>query len=102
MVICMQELNDMRWVVRIPKRVYKNISALPAPVKETLFMLLSDIQDTGAVQGNWPNYGKLAKNKHHCHLKKGKPCYVAVWEVTDKKIRLIEVQYVGTHENAPY
>jgi hypothetical protein len=27
---------------------------------------------------------------------------VAVWEVIDKEIRLVEVSYVGTHEKAPY
>ena len=35
-------------------------------------------------------------------LKKGHPTYVAIWEVTDKEIRLIEVIYAGTHEKAPY
>jgi len=39
---------------------------------------------------------------YHCHLKKGKPTYVAVWKVTDKKNRLVEVRYVGTHEKADY
>ena len=27
---------------------------------------------------------------------------VAVWEVTDKTVKLIEVQYFGTHERALY
>jgi hypothetical protein len=27
---------------------------------------------------------------------------VAVWEVHDKTIKLVEVTYVGTHEKAPY
>jgi hypothetical protein len=39
---------------------------------------------------------------HHCHLRRGNPTYVAVWEVTNKQIKLVEVRYVGTHENAPY
>ena len=53
---------------------------------------------------NWPNYGKIAgkKNIYHCHLNKGKPRYVAIWKVTDKNIKLMEVRYVGTHENADY
>lgn len=55
------------------------------------------------MRGNWPNYGKLGENRHHCHLKKGRPTYVAVWEVAETgEIRLIEVTYVGTHERAPY
>ena len=39
---------------------------------------------------------------YHCHLKKGKPTYVAVWKVTDKENRPVEVRYVGTHEKADY
>jgi hypothetical protein len=35
-------------------------------------------------------------------LKKGRPAYVAIWEVMDKEIILIEVMYAGTHEKAPY
>jgi len=35
-------------------------------------------------------------------LRKGRPTYVAVWEIRKDEIRLIEVTYVGTHENAPY
>jgi mRNA-degrading endonuclease HigB of HigAB toxin-antitoxin module len=37
-----------------------------------------------------------------CHLKKGQPTYVAVWQVIDKEIRIVEIKYVGTHEKAPY
>ena len=39
---------------------------------------------------------------YHCHLKKGRPTYVAVREVLDKEIKLIEVIYAGTYEKAPY
>jgi len=36
------------------------------------------------------------------HLKKGQPTYVAVWEVVDNKIKIVDVEvvYVGTHEKA--
>jgi hypothetical protein len=67
-----------------------------------MYSLLRDIELYGPVRGDWPNYGKLGKGRHHCHIKKGKPTYVAVWEEKDKKIKLIEVTYVGTHERAPY
>jgi hypothetical protein len=42
------------------------------------------------------------KDLHHCHLHRGRPCYVAVWKVTDRNVRLMEIRYVGTHENANY
>ncbi len=79
----------------------KQKARLSKPLCQILYALIGDIEAGGPVRGNWPNYGKLSDGKHHCHLKKGKPTYVAVWEVKDKKIRLVEVQYVGTHEKAP-
>ena len=30
------------------------------------------------------------------------PTYVAVCEVTDETVKLVEVVYAGTHEKAPY
>ncbi len=66
-----------------------------------LLMLMQDIETLGPVRGDWPNYGKLTGNRHHCHLKKGKPTYVAVWTV-DKETIKVEVTYAGTHEKAPY
>ena len=92
----------MSWTVTIPKKVGKKIVKLPGRVKRSLAFLVREIELSGPARGQWPNYGKLAKNKYHCHLKKGQPTYVAVWEVKNKEIRLIEVTYVGTHEKAPY
>jgi hypothetical protein len=80
----------------------KQNAKLSKPVRQILFALMNDIEVDGPVRGDWPNYGKLASGRHHCHLKKGNPTYVAVWEVRDKKIKLVEVTYVGTHEKAPY
>ena len=92
----------MAWTIRIKKKIVKQIQRLPVRVKKSLFTLLSEIELSGPVRGNWPNYGSLGTSRHHCHIKKGNPCYVAVWEVTDKEIKLVEVTYVGTHEKAPY
>jgi hypothetical protein len=63
-------------------------------------LLLSDIEAGGPVRGNWPNYSRLGPRRHHCHLKKGRPTYVAVWE--EIGTRLVEVTYAGTQEKAPY
>lgn len=92
----------MEWTIEIPKRVVKSVDALPKLAQKAFYSLLADIRDTGPVQGQWKNYSKLSGNLHHCHIRQGKPCYVAVWEVTNKTIRLVEVKYVGTHEKAPY
>jgi hypothetical protein len=37
--------------------------------------------------------------RYHCHLNYS---FVVVWEVVDEKIRILEVTYVGSREDAPY
>lgn len=92
----------MKWSISLTDKTEKQVDKLPKTVKERLILLIREIEAYGPVRGNWQNYGKLSRSRHHCHLKKGKPTYVAVWEVVDKEIRLVEVIYVGTHEKAPY
>ena len=92
----------MAWTVTVKRKVKKQIRKLSVSIKETLFTLLLEIEKEGPVRGNWPNYGRLKNNRHHCHLKKGQPTYVAVWEVKEKQSKLVEVTYVGSHEKAPY
>jgi mRNA-degrading endonuclease RelE of RelBE toxin-antitoxin system len=92
----------MKWQVILSTRAEKQIKRLSVNIKTRLLYLLAEIEQSGPIRGNWPHYGKLDDTRHHCHIRKGKPCFVAVWEVTDKKINLVEVKYVGTHEKAPY
>jgi hypothetical protein len=47
-------------------------------------------------------YHKQTAGEYHCHIKKGRPTYVVVWQVTDREIKIVEVKYVGTHEGADY
>ncbi|MDL2316163.1 cytotoxic translational repressor of toxin-antitoxin stability system [Desulfovibrio sp. OttesenSCG-928-A18] len=75
---------------------------LPSPVVKAFEALLFDLRARGPVAGNWPNYGKLDRQRHHCHLRKGRPTYVAVWWEVGEEDHSIEVTYVGTHEKAPY
>ena len=92
----------MSWTVTLKKSVVKQVAKLPAAVKNSLVALIREIEAGGPVRGNWPNYGRLLDDLHHCHLKKGHPTYVAVWLVVDGKVKLVEIEYVGTHEKAPY
>ncbi len=92
----------MGWIVYVSKKVQKQIKKLPQKVKSSLITLLREIEIQGPIRGNWSNYSYLGGNRYHCHLKKGNPTYVAVWEVTDKEIKFAEVSYVGTPEKAPY
>jgi mRNA-degrading endonuclease RelE of RelBE toxin-antitoxin system len=90
------------WTVKIKKKTQKGIIKLPEKVRSALKLLIREIEVSGPVKGNWPNYGKLSPTRHHCHLKKGSPTYVAVWEVRGREINLVEVIYAGTHAKAPY
>jgi hypothetical protein len=90
----------MLWTVEVNRHI--RMAALPLRVRQSLVALIREIEVQGPVRGNWPNYGKLGSERHHCHLKKGRPTYVAVWEVRDSKQRIVEVTYVGTHARAPY
>ena len=91
----------MSWTVKLHRKAEKQAAALPRKVLDILFELMKEIRITGPIRGNWPNYGKLTGNRHHCHLKKGKPTYVAVW-TEDKESITVEIIYAGTHEKAPY
>lgn len=92
----------MDWTVVFTSKARKQKDKLPVRVREVLFQLVRDIQTTGPVRGDWPNYSKLSDAMHHCHIKKGQPTFVAVWREDKDRIRFVEVTYAGTHEKAPY
>ena len=90
----------MAWTVEVHRRVQSRLlTAFAGPV-ESCRPRAGD-RTAGPVRGNWPHYSSLGPGRHHCHLKKGRPTYVAVWEVRDREQRIVEVTYVGTHERAP-
>jgi hypothetical protein len=97
------------WIIEIPTAVKKKVRQLPSACVKSLELLLLEMRKEGPYRANWPHYGPLSKKKkeiperaYHCHIKSGKPTYVACWSVVDKKIKRVEIFYVGTHENAPY
>lgn len=91
----------MLWTVKLHRKTEKQVLKLPALAIAALFELMDCIRNNGPVRGDWPNYSKLDGDRHHCHLKKGRPTYVAVW-VEDKQTITVEIIYAGTHEKAPY
>jgi len=95
----------MKWTVTFTRRAAKQAKKLPPRILDALRALRRSIEDEGPFQADRPHFGKLknqAGEVYHCHLNKGRPTYVVVWEVENKSIRVVEVIYVGTHENAPY
>jgi len=89
----------MPWRVHFSKKAAKQVRELPANIQDQLKALVQDIRITGPVRGNWPNYSKLERNEHHCHLAYK---YVACWRVEDYEIQIVEVYYAGSREKAPY
>lgn len=92
----------MDWTVETTRAVEKQVRSLPYKVRTILAALVRQISAEGPVRGDWHNYGKLADGRHHCHLKKGRPTYVAVWEEEKGKVKLVRLIYAGTHGKAPY
>jgi len=94
----------VNWQVSFKKKAQKQSNELPGRVQEILRALVNDIGNFGPLRHNWKNFGKFngTENRYHCHIKQGHPTYVVCWEVMDKKIKIVEVYYVGTHEKAPY
>lgn len=68
----------MLWTVEFTNKARKQKEKLPQRVRGVLFQLVRDLEASGPVCGDWPNYSKLSDREHHCHLKKGQPTYVAI------------------------
>lgn len=95
----------MSWTVELTSRASKQAQKLPEQILARLKALLVEMRSGGPIQPSMPHFGKLRGwpgEVYHCHLNKGRPTYVAVWQVKEKSVQLVEVFYVGTHENAPY
>jgi len=90
------------WRVRFSTKAGKAAQSLARPVQAALWLLIGDLKLKGPVAGNWPNYSKLDRDRHHCHIKKGRPTYVVIWREVKTEERTIEVVYAGTHEKAAY
>src|SRR5882724_9516830 len=97
---------DKTWTILSTKKADKQAAKFNKNILFKLYLLFKDLANLGPALPSWPNYGKLhgksGNDKRHCHLQKGNPTYVCCWEVIDKKHKIIEVYYVGTHEKAPY
>ena len=90
------------WQVEFSTKARKQIKQLPETIRLILQVLVEEIKKDGPFRATWKNYSKLGPDQYHCHLKKGQPTYVVCWQVINKKVKVAEVYYVGTHEKAPY
>lgn len=96
---------SINWTVTPTRTADKQAVKLSENIMLKLRLLFMDLATQGPTVPGWPHYGKIhgkKGDKRHCHLQRGKPTYVCCWEIIDKKRKIIEVYYVGTHEKAPY
>lgn len=94
-----------KWTVIFSRKAEKQKAKLPAAIAETLYLLRKDLEDRGPVVTSWPHCGKIAgshSGHYHCHLNRGHPTYVVVWQILDKVVRVLEIQFAGTHETVDY
>lgn len=101
----MNDTIKTKWKVRFSHAAKKQYEKLEKggrrSINDLIDFLVLDLE-RGPKRPDWPNYSKIGDNVYHCHLKKGRPTFVACWAVINEKLREIEIFYVGTHENAPY
>lgn len=82
----------------------KSGKILPKKIVVSFSLLLLELKIQGPYRSNWPHYSKIkgTVENYHCHIEKGKPTDVVCWRILNKKQRIIEVYYAGTHEKTPY
>ncbi|MCI0382710.1 MAG: cytotoxic translational repressor of toxin-antitoxin stability system [Chlamydiae bacterium] len=56
-------------------------------VIDVMDFLALDLQHNGPNLPKWPNYSSFGKDHFHCHLRKGRPTYVACWKIIDKQAK---------------
>ena len=96
-------MTSEKWTVHLIGQAKKFDKNLSEKVAAIFLLLLNELKEDGPYRMNWPNYTKMSSGEdYHCHIKNGRPTYVACWKIYDKKCNKIEVYYVGTHEKAPY
>lgn len=103
----MENTNQNEWKVGYTSKSKKQSYNLPDKVRGLLNLLIKEIEIAGPIRKNWSNFDSLRGknipiNSYHCHLKDGRPTYIACWCIKNKKIKIVEMYYVGTHEKAPY
>ena len=76
----------MAYKVSFSKKAARQYLKLPKKIQMIVDLLVLEIQIYGPTRGNWKNYSKLRNTTHHCHLKTGKPTYVACWKIRNKEI----------------
>ncbi len=88
----------MKYIVKISKQADKTIEKAPRAIQQKFALLIDDLEKYGPMRKDWPNFSPLGNDFYHCHLSYS---WVAVWR-NKKGTILVEVEYAGSREKAPY
>lgn len=88
----------MKYKVLMSSKFNKVIREMPKNARTALYHLIEDISETGPIQPRYRNYSALGDVTYHCHLSYR---WVACWRC-EKGMYIVEVEYVGSREKAPY
>lgn len=86
------------FTVRISRQADKTIAKAPRAIQQKFALLLNDLEREGPIRKDWPNFSALGNDIFHCHLSYS---WVAVWR-NEKGSVIVEVEYAGSRERAPY
>jgi phage-related protein len=84
--------------VKISRQADRTMKKAPEAIRQRFALLLDDLEKTGPIRKDWPNFSTLGTDLYHCHLSYS---WVAVWRYERGSV-LVEVKYAGSRENAPY
>ena len=92
------------WTVVFSKKVLKQRDELPQPILDKFYFLQRELTIRGPLLSDWPHFGKIvgSKDHYHCHLNRGHPTYVVVWQVVNNTLRVLGIKFIGTHEKVDY
>jgi mRNA-degrading endonuclease RelE of RelBE toxin-antitoxin system len=88
----------MPYTVITSKQAEKKIAKAPERIRQSFALLIDDLAERGPIRKDWPNFSALGHDLYHCHLARS---WVAVWRY-EKGSVLVEVEYAGSREDAPY
>ena len=91
------------WKVTASRGTLKSLERMPHRARDSFWRLFAVLRDSGPTGPcHWRNYGKL-KSRHeeyHCHLTPDHH-WVACWR-SEGEAFVIEIFYLGSHQDAPY
>lgn len=84
-----EKKTPLLWTVKYSRKAkdqYDKLrrSGTKPSINDIINLLVIEMVKNGPYRRNWPNYSTLDEEQFHCHLKKGKPTYVACWRIVDK------------------